>query len=268
LPSRPDTGALLSSKFLLSKTAAALIGLGSIGVLALIPITAWQIGPLPTGTPPSLALAALAALQPFALLVAGAFAGAFAAPRMGFRSILAELLAGDAVPDVSHGLAGPLVASVVLGLFINVVDALTRPLWLPAGADWPQYAAAWTPITLAFGMLYGGLTEEVVFRWGAMSLIAWTIWRLGGARRPVGRRPILAGIVLSALLFGVAHLPTLVGTVPLSAGPVTRTVLLNGLAGLWLGSVFWRRHLEAAMACHAAIHVGFAAYAVGVLALG
>jgi hypothetical protein len=187
---------------------------------------------------------------------------------LGFRSVLAELLAGDAMPDFSRGLAGPIGASVLLGFLINIVDALTQPLWLPTGTDWPQYAVAWTPVTLAFGMLYGGLTEEVMFRWGAMSLITWTIWRLCGARRPVGGGPIVAGIVLSALLFGLAHLPTLVGIMPLSAGPVTRTVLLNGLAGIWLGWVFWRQHLEAAMACHAAIHVGFAAYAVGVLAFG
>jgi hypothetical protein len=213
-------------------------------------------------------VAALAALQPFALLVAGAFAGACAAPRLGLRSVIAERLAGRAVPDVFRGLAVPLLASVLLGLFISVVDALTLRMWLPAGTDWPAYHAAWTPITLAFGILYGGLTEEVMFRWGAMSLLAWAIWRLTRVRRPVGRGPILAGIALSAPLFGLAHLPALVGIVPLTAGPVARTVILNGLAGLWLGWVFWRRHLEAAMACHAAIHVGFAAYAVGALALG
>jgi hypothetical protein len=213
-------------------------------------------------------VATLAALQPFALLVAGAFAGAFAAPRVGLRSILVERLAGRADSDLFRGLAGPLLASILLGLLINVVDALTQPMWLPAGTDWPAYEAAWTPITLGFGMLYGGLTEEVMFRWGVMSLLVWAVWRLGGAGRPVAAGPVAAGIVLSALLFGLAHLPTLIGVLPLSPGPVARTVLLNGLAGLWLGWIFWQRHLEATMACHAAIHVGFAAYAVGARALG
>jgi hypothetical protein len=244
-----------------------LIAAGSLGILALIPLTAWQIGPLPSGAPPTLALAALAALQPLLLLVVGGFAGAFAAPQLGLRSVLAERVVGGASMPAFGGLAGLLLVSVLLGVVINVTDALAQPLWLPDGAAWPDYPEAWTPITLGFGMLYGGLTEEVMFRWGAMSVAAWLVWRASGRPRPVPASAFAAGIVVSALLFGAAHLPALAGTLPLSAGPVVRTVVLNALAGLWLGWVFQRRCLEAAMACHAAIHVGFAAYAVGALAL-
>lgn len=233
-----------------------------------MPLTAWQIGALPAGAPLPLVLASLAALQPFVLLAAGAFAGAFAAPKIGLRSTLAERLAGRAgEPRAFRGLASLLLISVLLGVAITLADSLAEPLWLPAGSDWPDYAEAWTPIALGFGLLYGGLTEEVMFRWGAMSLVAWLVWRLRGARPTARNGAIVAGIAVSALLFGAAHLPALAGVLPLSAGPVARTILLNGLAGLWLGWVFHRRHLEAAMACHAAIHIGFATYAVTVLVL-
>jgi hypothetical protein len=160
-----------------------------------------------------------------------------------------------------------LVASVLLGIAINIADEAAQPLWLPPGAEWPDYAEAWTPITLGFGLLYGGLTEEVMFRWGVMSLVAWALWRLAGRPQTIPAWLMPTAIVLSALAFGAAHLPALAGTLPLAPGPVARTILLNGLAGLWLGWIFAQRHLEAAMACHAAIHVGFAIYAVGVLAL-
>ena len=51
--------------------------------------------------------------------------------------------------------------------------------------------------------------------------------------------------------------------VPLSAGPVIRTLALNGiLRNVWLGWLFWRRTLEAGMLGHAALHVGFALYAI------
>jgi membrane protease YdiL (CAAX protease family) len=34
------------------------------------------------------------------------------------------------------------------------------------------------------------------------------------------------------------------------------------MAGVLYGWLFWRRHLEAAMACHAATHLGFAAWRI------
>jgi hypothetical protein len=115
-------------------------------------------------------------------------------------------------------------------------------------------------------MLYGGLTEEVTFRWGLMSLIIWVAWKLSG-RAAVPRWAKWVGILLSAVIFAAGHLPVVGAVIPLSAGPVLRTILLNSVAGLWLGWIFSQRHLEAAMLNHAAIHVGFALYAIGMLAL-
>jgi membrane protease YdiL (CAAX protease family) len=39
---------------------------------------------------------------------------------------------------------------------------------------------------------------------------------------------------------------------------VTRILVLNGIAGVIYGALFWRRSLEAAMAAHMATHVAFA----------
>ena len=147
----------------------------------LINVVAWQIAPLPAATLPPLLQSALWSLQPLVLLCAGALVGSALAPRLGLRSLVAERAAGRAVAESDlRGIAALMLASVALGFVVNLADAATLPLWLPPGARWTAYEDAWSPVTLVFGLLYGGLTEEVTYRWGLMSLIAWLAWRIGG----------------------------------------------------------------------------------------
>ncbi|MFC6976650.1 type II CAAX prenyl endopeptidase Rce1 family protein [Halomicroarcula sp. GCM10025709] len=64
-----------------------------------------------------------------------------------------------------------------------------------------------------------------------------------------------AAIVVSAVLFGVGHLPALAQSVSLTPALIARTVLLNAVAGVLFGWLYWRRSLEAAMVAHASFHV-------------
>lgn len=57
-------------------------------------------------------------------------------------------------------------------------------------------------------MLYGGVTEEILVRWGLMTLLVWALWRFlqGGAGEPADAI-VWVGIALSAFVFRLAHLP-------------------------------------------------------------
>ena len=216
---------------------------------------------------PPFVLALLSAIQPLVLLVGAAIAGSFAAPKLGLRSLVVERLGGRVPTDADLQPVLPLVlASVLFGLAVNMADQLTVPLWLPAHADWPRYEEEWSPTTLVFGLLYGGLTEEVLCRWGLMSAIAWLLWAATSRRKAVPAWMIAAAIGGSSLIFAAGHLPALSALIPLSAGPVIRTLIFNSVIGVWFGWIFWRWHLEAAMLCHAAVHVGFALYALALIA--
>jgi hypothetical protein len=206
---------------------------------------------------PDAVLRLLLLVNPLILVTVAAAVGAWFAHRVGLRSALAGAAEArvDAPTSVAIGLA---LATVLLGADAVLADHL--------GPAWQQVLAASEAQPglprLALGVLYGGLTEEVLLRWGLMTLIVWAASRSSGRTRDAAGRPrdgaVWFGIASSAAVFAVGHLPALSQSVELSGPIVARTLVLNGLAGLAYGWLFWRRSLESAMLAHATTHVGFA----------
>jgi hypothetical protein len=200
-------------------------------------------------------------LQPLILLVVLAFAGAAAAPRAGFRSLLLDRVAGRGDwPGLAHW-RRPALIGCALGIALAVTDVVTTPIWR-TGATPPNVVEGWQPVLLIPGMLYGGMTEEIMMRFGAMSLFAWLFgWRMSGAKAELAG---WLGNVGAAILFGALHLPAVAGTgADITAAIAIRTIGLNALGGLTYGWLLLRRDLESAMLAHAATHLGFAAAALG-----
>ena len=109
-------------------------------------------------------------------------------------------------------------------------------------------------------MLYGGVVEEIVFRWGAMSLLTFGLWRaLARHARQPPAACIMAALAVTAILFAAGHLPALfaAGDAP-GPGIIARTLLLNFIAGIAFGVLYARRDLAAAMSAHACTHAGIA----------
>jgi membrane protease YdiL (CAAX protease family) len=94
--------------------------------------------------------------------------------------------------------------------------------------------------------------EELVFRLLLLSAIAGLATRLlrHPARLPKPRVVWLANI-LSALAFAAVHLPAWTGTTSLSVGVALSVLILNAVAGVFLGYVFVTRGIAAAMWAHA-----------------
>ena len=197
-------------------------------------------------------LKALTLIQPALLLAAGAALGAALAHRLGLASHLARV-------HVRRRLFDELPLAIAAGLVVGgTIVALDRTVFLgPA----PREAASLPSIVggLAGGMLYGGLTEEVLMRWGLLSLVAATMLKFTRRRLDAQPRLVYAiAIALVALIFAAGHLPAASVIAPLDAPLVIRILVLNGIAGVIYGALFWRRSLEAAMAAHMATHVAFA----------
>ncbi|WP_186725489.1 CPBP family intramembrane glutamic endopeptidase [Planomicrobium sp. CPCC 101110] len=106
------------------------------------------------------------------------------------------------------------------------------------------------------GMFYGGITEELLLRWGVMSFLVWLLWKLFQRSRQVPSAAIFwIGILVSALLFALGHLGATALVAPLTAAVWARMLLLNGIAGLVFGWLYWKKGLEIAMLSHAFLHI-------------
>ena len=102
-------------------------------------------------------------------------------------------------------------------------------------------------------VLYGGIAEEVITRWGLMSLLVWLGTSLAGSPNPA---VVWAAIVISGLLFGLGHLSSYLASgckkTPLFIGAM---ISFNLWASLIFGRLFWQVGLLAAMVAHMVFHL-------------
>lgn len=193
--------------------------------------------------------ALFAGLQYSVLLAMAALVGAWITPRLGLGApVLHAWLAGRPVGPVLHSQWLPAIGGGVVGAgWIVAFSQLTpSPMLLPTD---PLQA-----LPLYVKLLYSGLTEEVMLRWGVMTAACFCLWRWlqpqGGFPRP---NVVWGGIVLGAAVFGLMHLPAalaLFGGVPMPLSAALYLVLGNTVLGLLSGYLYWRYGLETSIMAH------------------
>ena len=225
--------------------------LGALSTLAVFPylmatLPSWfaQL-PMPL---PVLVLAQLA--QTGVLLLLGSWIGLRLGQPIGLDSPFARALVYRLKPPAvsRRAVSFSLLTSLAGGLIILALDRLFQP-FMPASSQT-------TGITVelwkrALASFYGGLTEELLVRLFLMTLVTWLLWKiiLKGKAQP---SPLIfwIAIVFTAILFGAGHLPAAAGLWPLTPVVITRTILLNALAGVAFGFIYWQWGLEYAMLAH------------------
>lgn len=235
-----------------------LFAAGLLGVIAILPFAVDLLGDLPirqgAGMPLPVVVA-LALLQNGILLAAAILIGMRLSERVGLQLPLFRAWAtGGAHPRLTAillpgALGGAAVGVAMVGLealfFLRHLPASMRPLFeIPL---WKRLLA---------GIVYGGITEELLIRLFLMSMVAWLMgkwWKTTQSRPAPGA--FWAAIVVVALVFGLGHLPATAALAPLTPLLVARALVLNGVAGVAFGYLYWRHGLEAAMAGHMSAHV-------------
>lgn len=270
---RTDRSASTARRF------GALFGLGFLGILALVATSGPELVELAESPDVPVSAAVLAAatvVQSSILLAVAVLVGLYTAPRVGFRShVLERVTTGDPIVSRLRAEVGPAVA---LGLVAGTVIVLAEFVFAPSPETVGDTADATVGAVLSsvpLRFLYGGITEELLLRWGFMSLVAFVGWRAVGRvrgssldRSAPSAGLLWAAILLSAVAFGIGHLPaaaTLYGE--LTAGVITWIVLGNAIGGIAFGWLFWRYSLEAAMIAHASSHVVFVVLSLVIVAV-
>jgi len=144
------------------------------------------------------------------------------------------------VGDILQSIAISSVAAIVLlGLF-----KLQRA-YLPVDEIMARPAKSFY-ILVSFS---AGITEEIIFRLGLMSLIVAGVQFLKRSEFRSGKT-IWFSIIISGLFFGLIHLPLSKNFVELTPFTVGVTMVGNLITGSIFGWIFWKRGLLVAILCH------------------
>lgn len=198
----------------------------------------------------------LSLIQPAIITVVLVGVGELTAKRIGLGTpvLNAWIAGGDWLREWRRQI-GPaaLVAVFVAALLVVFSQTIGQQL-LVAGGEASRLASFEMP--LISKLLYGGITEEVLTRWGLLSLFAWLLWRITGRKTPVSVAHLYAAAVFSAGLFAAGHLPLLflISENP-SASMVAIIIGGNFVPGMLFGALYIHRGLEAAILAHAGAHL-------------
>lgn len=245
------------------KQFGILFVLGSVGIVMFtvtsIPLIEQQLAKLSPETiekvPPLWILMLLQGLQYSVLLAISILIGIGCAYRVGLRSHLVDHWVFHTTKSLSFAveMKWSLGVGAAAAIVLLLLDRLMQPALPEALRAANNTERSW--LNLLTAMFYGGITEEILMRWGLMSLLVWIAWK--GLKQGVTlpSQGIYQGaIVLAALVFGLLHLPATAAVVPLTPLVIIRAILLNGIAGIAFGWLFWQYSLEAAMLAHVSFH--------------
>ena len=177
------------------------------------------------------------------------FLGLFFAKKIGMGlPFLSSALEGKSQTKEFKFILPP---SICLGALVSISIVLAS---IPFNKVIPelQLLESTIPVWKAFlASFYGGIAEEVLLRLFVLSLFIWITFIIkktdDGLPTNFG---IWLSIVLSAVLFGIGHLPSTSQIVPITGIVIFREILLNGIGGITFGWLYWRKGFESAIIAH------------------
>lgn len=112
---------------------------------------------------------------------------------------------------------------------------------------------AWQRFLVSF---YGTINEEIMNRLLLMSLFVWIFSKIKRTKegKPTGSI-IWPAIIITAIIFGLMHLPSTAILFSITPFIVTRAIILNGITGTIFGWLYWKKGLESAMISHFVIDI-------------
>lgn len=220
--------------------------LATVLVMAAVGVASLGFAPLEQALPAGVRVPRAALLlQPAILAFAFALAGWWAAPRAGLHLAVVEtaLAGGD--------IRAPLRALAVPTLLVGVAGAAILLAYGHLTAQ--AFAEVPTPaMPLVTRLLYGGVAEEILARWGVLSLVMVGAMKLGIGNN----RSFWIANALAALLFGAGHFGLLFTLMPHPpAWLITAVLIGNAAPALGFGWLYRQHGPESAILAHGTTHL-------------
>jgi hypothetical protein len=235
------------------------------GAAAAIPMFLEIFRPMASNVPPSPfpipLLVVIGTIQNLVLLGVATGVGLLLARKLGLGAPLLEGWLYHEEPGVRA--CDSLKYGALAGITIGIILLITLITVAPHFPGLPFVSAArvtlWKRILVC---LYGGIDEEVLTRLFLLTLFAWLGTKLLRQRKPQLSGAIfwIANIVV-AILFGLGHLPSASLVMRITPTVVVLAIVLNAVAAIPFGCLYWKRGLESAMIAH--FCADFVIYVVG-----
>lgn len=241
------------SKFKISLTLF-LLGLTGVFSLLLVPINIPEDTELPLSLP---ALKVISLIQSSVLLGFVTLIGSNLAPRVKLSTPLIKAIYSRSgvgsifSKQIIFGVTGGVIAYIISASSLKLAEPFLPPEYLALSQN-PA-----NQIPLITRILYGGIVEELLMRWGLMTFLIWFQWKIfqKGSGKPKYVFYWL-GIIVSAAIFGLGHLPVLFSFISQpTIFLIALVIALNMVVGVIAGWLYWRKGLEAAIYAHMTYHI-------------
>jgi len=238
-----------------------------VGVIALVPLYLINLSAVSTdstkleqmskamgisGSPEMLIL--LSQVPTFILIIIALVIGFFTAHKVGLKSaVIHPNVREKSKSEWIKGIKLAIILGSIAAIVLRGFDYLLLP-FLPDGIK--ELIHPYNAIEFLGALLYGGIVEELLIRFGFMSLLVLVLWKLFDrkAAKPANWVFILA-IFVSTLLFALGHYSATANVTEMTGFIWFRMIVLNGFAGVFFGWIYWKHNLELAMLAHMSTHI-------------
>ena len=193
----------------------------------------------------------LTLINPTVLLIIFAVIGTILYQKVNLKVPIIEKLIGirkESIKTTSILKYG-IVGGILSGILLSLIGIVYNPI-LPA--EFLELGESLKP-TLVARFLYGGLTEEILMRFGLMTLIVWLCSKIFKGTKPF---VFWTGIIIAAIIFAFGHFPIAYQAVDNpTTGLLTYILIGNSIGGIIFGWLYWKKGLESAFIAHIFTHI-------------
>jgi hypothetical protein len=229
-----------------------IIGLTGVASLLLSDLPLGNLPPEVTEKIPAETLKFIILINPAMLVLIATTIGTILYDKVNLSVPLLEKLL-DKRDASSFSLKAIMVEGIVLGILAGVAILAVPYFFKSYLPEALLESSDNLRLSLITKLLYGGVTEEILCRFGLMTLVVWILYKIF---RKVNATTYWIAIVLAAVLFGLGHLPVVYQVVTeMTFAVYAYIILANSIAGLLFGYAYWKRGLESAVVAHAFTHL-------------
>ncbi|MEJ8590394.1 CPBP family intramembrane metalloprotease [Riemerella anatipestifer] len=194
----------------------------------------------------------LALVNPTIMLIVAVVLGTILHQKVNLKVPIIEHIVeikSHQLPNLQNILKYGILGGILSGVLLSLTGIIFKPM-LPK--EFIVLGETLQP-TLTARFLYGGLTEEILMRFGVMTFVTWIASKILNGTQPI---VYWIGIIIASVIFAIGHFPITYQAVENpSFGLLSYVFIGNSVGGIIFGWLYWKKGLESAFIAHICTHI-------------